>query len=170
VQVDADGAAIGVSGLYAVGEVAHTGVHGANRLASNSLLEAVVFGARVAEALKGVKAGALGMQDDGPAHPIPADDAAIFQQIRNLMQAQCAVLRHEKGLQSALAEIGPHRERMGHAGALARMAGLMVEAALAREESRGGHSRTDFPGSWPDRVWSIQHRDRTLRHEKPAAP
>jgi len=165
VAVDADGAAIGVSGLYAVGEVAHTGVHGANRLASNSLLEAVVFGARVADALRGVKAGAVEMQDDGPAHPTPADDAAIFQGIRNLMQAKCAVLRDADGLRSARADIMPHRERIGHAGALARIASLMVEAALWREESRGGHCRTDFPESWPDKVWSTVHRGRGLLSE-----
>ncbi len=162
VAVDQDGAAVGVPGLYAVGEVAHTGVHGANRLASNSLLEAVVFGARVAEALKGMKPGEVQMRDDGPAHPAPSDDAEVFQKIRQLMQAKCAVLRDAQGLQSALADIAPHRERMGHAGALARIASLMVEAALDREESRGGHSRTDFPESWPDRVWSTLHRGRGL--------
>lgn len=170
IAVDADGAALGVKGLYAVGEVAHTGVHGANRLASNSLLEAVVFGARVAEALKGVEAGTVHMQDDGPAQPAPADDAAIFQRIRHLMQAQCAVLRDAKGLQAALGEIAPCRERMGHAGALARIASLMVEAALSREESRGGHSRTDFPASWPDKVWSIQQRGSGLRVERLSGP
>ena len=166
IAVDADGAAIGVPGLYAVGEVAHTGVHGANRLASNSLLEAVVFGARVAGALKSVGTVKPVQEHDDGAQPEGTGDAvAIREVIRSTMQARCGVLRDAEGLQHARQAIAPLAQQGGSSGALATIARLMIEAALGREESRGGHSRLDFPSSWPERVWTIQHRGRVPHYQ-----
>lgn len=171
VAVDASGAAIGVSGLYAVGEVAHTGVHGANRLASNSLLEAVVFGARVADALKSVAVTVdVAVKDRGPCAASASDEAAVFQQIRNVMQQRCAVLRDAQGLNQARQQIEPLVSRSGPSGALAQIASLMIEAALKRDESRGGHCRTDFPAGWADKAWTIQHRGRALTYERVSVP
>jgi L-aspartate oxidase len=170
VQVDEDGAVMGVPGLYAVGEVAHTGVHGANRLASNSLLEAVVFGARVADALKRDWAapasnGIASPHYEGEAHPKTADEPERILQIRQLMQRHCGVLRKGAGLGQTLRLLVPLSEGSDSAASLAQIARLMVEAAMNREESRGGHSRTDFPGSWPGSVWTIQQRGQSLRHQ-----
>jgi L-aspartate oxidase len=170
VQVDENGAATGVPGLYAVGEVAHTGVHGANRLASNSLLEAVVFGARVADQLRR-ELSVLPIRemaspvDEGPAHPASNDESQRMQQVRTLMQQNCGVLRDAQGLQSALRVLTPLGEGSDRVASLAEIARLMAEAALDREESRGGHCRIDFPDAWPGPAWTIQQRGQSLRHQ-----
>lgn len=170
VQVDENGAVTGVPGLYAVGEVAHTGVHGANRLASNSLLEAVVFGARVADTLTRdfpahVIPELAGAVDEGPAHLASSDESQRILQVRTLMQQNCGVLRDAKGLQSALGALSPFGEGSDRVASLAGIARLMVEAAFKREESRGGHCRTDFPDPWPGSAWTIQQRGQGLRHQ-----
>jgi L-aspartate oxidase len=170
VQVDADGAVIGVPGLYAVGEVAHTGVHGANRLASNSLLEAVVFGSRVADALR--RDGFTGSgnkiaqpHDEGEAHPKAPGESEQILQIRRQMQRHCGVLRDSAGLETVFRALNPLSEGSDRVASLALIARLMVEAALDREESRGGHCRTDFPDSWLGSTWTIQQRGQSLRYQ-----
>ncbi|WP_019401155.1 L-aspartate oxidase [Chelatococcus sp. GW1] len=142
-------------GLWAVGEVAATGVHGANRLASNSLLEAVVFGARAAEAI------GHALHDTGPADgaiptlppgPPAASDPVAIAALRRTMQERVGVVRDGEGLAAALAEIGPMRTGADPVlAAMADCAFLIAAAALLREESRGGHYRADRPLAGPAR-------------------
>jgi L-aspartate oxidase len=172
VDVDENGRVRGLSGLYAVGEVAHTGVHGANRLASNSLLEAVVFGARVAQAIRidrapGIAPAQPQMVDQGPVRPSEPETAARILAIRRLMQGACGVLRKADALQAALTELEPPAKGEGPLASFAQVAHLMVQAALARQESRGGHSRTDFPEIWPEPLWSRMSRDKGFNFGSP---
>ncbi|CAN1501940.1 NadB Aspartate oxidase [Rhabdaerophilaceae bacterium] len=157
-KVDADGAAFGVSGLYAVGEVAHTGVHGANRLASNSLLEAVVFGARVADSLARslVKADDVTIHDEGITPISPSDDARQIAEIRAIMQRECGVVREPDGLRAAQLALAERIARNGasRAGQMAGLAHTMVHAATLRTESRGGHFRPDCPNLWAVARWT----------------
>jgi L-aspartate oxidase len=131
VVTDLDGAT-SLAGLYAAGECACTGVHGANRLASNSMLECLVFGRRAALA-------AL----DEPAAPgelpDPVDRAAeapVTPDLREALWEDAGLIRNGKGL--ARLTSSPHL-----------LASLVARSALAREESRGGHFRSDFPGENP---------------------
>lgn len=131
-----------LAGLSAVGECASTGAHGANRLASNSLLEAVVFAHRIAERLRGSDAGepAAGATAEPPP-PLP--DAARAE-LRATMQAHAGVVRERAGLTQALDRVDGLCDVHGQAGAL-MAARLILTAALDREESRGAHFRSDFP-------------------------
>ena len=140
IATDADGRT-SLAGLYAAGECASTGVHGANRLASNSLLEAAVFGARAGRAAA------------GEAQPAPArlvrlltpdlPDAAV-QTLRQAMSRDAGVIRSADGLLRLLAFIEELEARHGRTASLAA-ARLIVAGALARVESRGGHYRADAP-------------------------
>jgi L-aspartate oxidase len=142
-----------LEGLWAAGEVACTGAHGANRLASNSLLEAVVFAGRIAEEIAGLPA------QGGPVpHAVPRDGATIpidparERALRELMSAHVGVIRDVDGLKHALAEITRierDNARVPHLRNMATAALLVTAAALRRTESRGGHFRTDFPVSDP---------------------
>jgi L-aspartate oxidase len=130
-----------LSGLYAAGEAAATGAHGANRLASNSLLEAAVFGARAGRA-------AAAAPDPGTA-PLAADPApelpdATLQALRRAMSEGAGVVRDAAGLTRLIAEIGGLEAAHGRALPLIA-ARLVAEAALARRESRGAHFRADYP-------------------------
>jgi L-aspartate oxidase len=150
VYTDLDGAS-SLDGLWAVGEVASTGVHGANRLASNSLLEAVVFGARIADQLREKKItekhepGAPADRMDVPSKPAPAEAMAL---LRRAMAKGCALIRSEDSLIETLETISELNARedltSGLKSALVS-AELIAQGALAREESRGGHYRSDFP-------------------------
>jgi L-aspartate oxidase len=165
-----------VPGLFAAGETACTGVHGANRLASNSLLEGLVFGARAAEAMRqpsrpaalkpdrieapkteGQAAGRRGGGD-------PLDTMAL----RDLMWRTAGLLRTQEALQAAavrieqawesqrasLRESARQDPRQWQRLNLLTVARLMVRAAIRREESRGGHFRADFP-SRDDLHWKV---------------
>lgn len=145
-------------GLWACGEVASTGVHGANRLASNSLLEAIVFAARIADDVNGGMASS-----STSAIATGATDAASFAdtpamiELRRVMSRQVGVLRDADGLASALAYLRTiDRDRTApHVLRSMAVAGLLVaSAAWARHESRGGHARTDYPDANP----ALQHR------------
>jgi L-aspartate oxidase len=133
-----------VEGLWAVGECASTGAHGANRLASNSLLEAVVFAHRIAERLRDARPPApLAIE---PASPPPALPETARAELRGLMQTHVSVERNARGLAQALGRIDTLCEKHGRADALVA-ARLIVTAALARQESRGAHFRSDFPNA-----------------------
>ena len=140
VRTDARGAT-SLEGLYAAGECACTGVHGANRLASNSLLEAVVFGRR---------AGAAARDGTDPstapdlAQAMPDLPAEPLHRLRVAMSRDAGVIRDRAGLVRLLDEIDDMTARFGRT-APGVAAGLIAGAALARTESRGGHYRSDFP-------------------------
>jgi L-aspartate oxidase len=130
-----------VPGLWACGEVAATGLHGANRLASNSLIEAVVLARRLAEALRATPAppatGVLGVVD--PAVP----DAAPAP-IRGLMDAHLGVVREDRGLTLARDALLVRSEALGWTDE-SLLALIIAQAALDRRESRGAHCRLDHP-------------------------
>ena len=152
VLTDADGRTT-CDGLWACGETASTGAHGANRLASNSLLEAVAFAARVASDIgehlsQAERTVALPVAEtDAPAEP-DAKDVAL---LRRTMAADVGVVRDFAGLTRALAVIGDleARARTPRMWNMLAAARLVAAGALARTESRGGHYRSDFPEADP---------------------
>jgi L-aspartate oxidase len=139
-----------VEGLWACGEVASTGAHGANRLASNSLLEAVVFGARVAKDIASTsRPSRLMAVDDAPrvSGAAERDDAAV-RTLRHAMTQGAGVIRDEASLTTALGAIATLERNRAGDRRLANMltsAKLIATAALVRRESRGAHFRSDFP-------------------------
>ena len=129
--------------LYAAGEAACTGVHGANRLASNSLLEGVVFGARAGRAM--LEWAAAHRPISGVA-PAATGSALSADEIRSLAWEHCGIVRDAAGLQEACRRL----EDAGHThsaqpGNIRQVALLIARCALAREESRGAHFRCDYP-------------------------
>ncbi|MDB5650345.1 MAG: L-aspartate oxidase, partial [Hyphomicrobiales bacterium] len=149
-----------LGGLWAVGEVASTGVHGANRLASNSLLEAVVFAARIAEDLSERPEKEF---DIGPVESFlrsrvsiaqPSTQPHLEDKLRETIATYCGVERDEAGLKRALGILST-LEQEARDSLLRQMcvaALLVVASALVRRESRGGHFRTDFPVSDPEQA------------------
>ena len=161
-------------GLYAAGEAACTGVHGANRLASNSLLEGLVFGAAAAETMLAESPKRLPSslkQEARPRSLPPANEPeteAWIQQLRDLMWRDAGLLRDAEGLtraQSALTGMMRTLPRGGSRRAiearnLYTLADSMVEAALGRQESRGAHFRKDHPEKGPRARHSVLERGR----------
>jgi L-aspartate oxidase len=162
IRTDLDGRTT-LRGLYAAGEAACTGVHGANRLASNSLLEGLVFGARAAHAVLNDELPQVQV-DAPPCASLPLDageEEQVEGQIVSLqhsMWAHAGLLREEQGLREgghALAECqaglacfiqqGKQSRRLAEARALCGVARAILISALARTESRGAHFRNDFP-------------------------
>ena len=139
IAVDAMGRST-VEGLWACGEVSRTGLHGANRLASNSLMEAIVCASWVAEGVEGMSAGPRAMLRDDPMPPA-ADPSAV----RPILTQGLGVLRDRDGIARAIRSLYP-LARGPNAASDAALVGLMIAvAAIRREESRGGHFRSDFP-------------------------
>ena len=142
VATDLDGQT-SLPGLFAAGECAGTGVHGANRLASNSLLEAAVFGARAGRAAaREIPVGG----EPVSLQPLPDLPEAALQSLRKAMSRDAGVIRDAAGLTRLAGEIAGLEDRHGPCPTLIA-ARLIVTAALAREESRGGHFRADFPAA-----------------------
>jgi L-aspartate oxidase len=151
-----------LGGLYACGEVSRTGVHGANRLASNSLLEGLVFAERVArDMLETKKPGTPprkrewrvpALRDRGAAQ-VAADT------IRQIMWEHCGIDRSAKGLRLGLDKLTEVQFRLPEGATeeanMVETALLIADAALLRKESRGGHYRSDFPRA--KRKWTGRH-------------
>lgn len=150
IWTDADGRS-SVPGFWACGECTSTGAHGANRLASNSLLEAVVFSARIANALKQtISSVAPSDWSKGTIRDKEADtvgESEPMKLLRQTMSAHLGVLRDKKGMQDALRiiialEQNSYSQRFTNTVVTAKMIAI---CALNRLESRGGHARTDYP-------------------------
>jgi L-aspartate oxidase len=122
-----------VPGLYAAGECACTGVHGANRLASNSLLECLVFGRRAALAALDSPRDPLSR---GPVPPAARPSVGVDEELRRSLWENAGLIRDGAGL-----------ERLR--GSRHLLVSLVAESALARRESRGAHFRADFPHEDP---------------------
>jgi L-aspartate oxidase len=157
--------------LFAAGEVAATGVHGANRLASNSLLEGVVFGARAGRAMRGFMSGPVRVGTVPGEFLVPAGSVAAF---RELAWTECGIVRSGDGLRGAVTalerfaeqaagdELTPERSEARN---VHQVVELIARCALAREESRGAHFRTDFPLKRPEfQSHSVVRRDTTIRY------
>ncbi len=197
-QVIADASGTPLTGFFAAGEVSCVSVHGANRLGSNSLLEASVFGRRAGSAI------AQFIQDGAQLYPVSGDPASrnrqkikqqldqdgpelvdqIAQELKETMTQNCGIFRDKTKLEAALANIQQLKERLKTARVMDKsqryntdlLAGLetdhlvtfsevVVAGALARNESRGAHSRTDFPER-DDENW-LKH---TVAHKENAGP
>lgn len=139
-----------VPGLYATGEVACSGVHGANRLASNSLLEGLVFSRRIAEVLPGeLRPWSEPVPDERPA---TVADAAVRPALQAMMTARVGVIRTAAGLDAALRALDGFTDTTGVPGTaaweatnLVTISTALAAAATYREETRGSHWREDFP-------------------------
>jgi L-aspartate oxidase len=142
-----------VPGLWAVGEVAATGLHGANRLASNSLLEALVFGERAARDIAARPPGpAVAAAPAVAERRVVAEGWPSLDWLRRTMDAEVGVERDAAGLTRAICAFAPLVAGQGATAALrnaATTALLVATAALGREESRGGHFRSDHPATAP---------------------
>ena len=172
VWADMDGRTT-VRGLYAIGEVASTGVHGANRLASNSLTEALITGRRMGQLFECAAGGALGETGSAPA-PAPAHAASVGTGVdpseRDALAAEMSlnagVLRNREGLEHLLGRLeeaagapcGPLDLETLEATNLHSVSTLVASAAWLRTESRGCHRRSDFPETSPQWAQHVELR------------
>src|SRR5256885_8176068 len=157
VRTDLNGRAT-LPGLYAAAEAAATGVHGANRLASNSLLEGLVFGERAGKSMRHqLRPSRPAKAEERRAKysngPVDVGKEEIVREIEDLMWQDAGIVRTGKGLKHAIEQLEKLGPRLAHpqtrrayeAQNLHAVALLVARSALAREESRGAHYRTDFP-------------------------
>ena len=173
-----------IPGLWAVGECAHTGLHGANRLASNSLLEGLVFGHRAAVAVESVeKLKSCPVVPDWDVGQAGSPDEAVvitqnWDELRRLMWNYVGIVRSTKRLQRAARRIALLQEEIIEyywryfvtrdvleLRNIACVAQLIVECALSRKESRGLHFTIDYPETDPKEV-----RDTVVKRGVPARP
>jgi L-aspartate oxidase len=158
VRTDLEGRS-SLAGLYAAGETAATGVHGANRLPGNSLLEGLVYGARAGKAMREellqARKPASGQKKAASQNgPVDAGVEELIGQMQDIMWKDAGIVRTRVGLQEAIKvleglspRVAHPRTRRAHEAANLYLAGLLVaRSALAREESRGAHYRVDYPG------------------------
>ncbi|MGC7847737.1 L-aspartate oxidase [Desulforudis sp. 1088] len=146
-----------INGLYACGEVASAGIHGANRLASNSLLDGLVFGGRIARAVMSRKNETTLARPSFACRDLRDDETdyqALKSELQQIMQEYVGPLRSAEGLAKALAffdrwqflrhcrTAGPEALEVRN---MLEVGHLIAEAAMCRTESRGAHFRTDFP-------------------------
>ncbi|HEY0777504.1 MAG TPA: L-aspartate oxidase [Gemmatirosa sp.] len=165
-----------LDGLWAVGEVARTGVHGANRLASNSLLEGLVFAERVARDLLEAARPVRGpRRREGWEVPSLSDRGAAqvaADAVRTAMWEDAAIDRTERGLERCLARLAKIERRLGEGMTeernLVETARMIAEGAIRRRESRGGHYRSDFPGGAAGS--GPQYQFRAVRTARSASP
>ena len=148
-----------LAGLYAAGEVACTGVHGANRLASNSLLEGLVYGARAARTMREETKVSSSREKSHPekekpcANPTSKEAEEIIHKIQDLMWRDVGIVRSRETLQRAIDQLAQlnsslpkdHCRRAYEAGNIWQTGMLIAKSALARLESRGAHYRLDYP-------------------------
>jgi L-aspartate oxidase len=134
-----------LSGLYAIGEVASTGVHGANRLASNSLLECLVMAFSLAELLESVKS-IDECEFDQPQLPIALipDSQEVLDQVKTVMWESAGIVRDKDSMQDGVQRLANLQEQHPQSPAICT-ACLILQSALTRQESRGAHFRRDFP-------------------------
>ena len=167
VATDLDGAT-SLEGLYSAGEVAATGVHGANRLASNSLLEGLVFGARAAASMRQVQGNKrkTAVPSEGvqqvtapvmvPVHPTSTpcvDPSKVAERVRSILWEKVGIIRDQAGLAEAVHELAalslgnniPAEPRYYEAQNILTIGRLIAMCALTRKESRGAHYRADIP-------------------------
>jgi L-aspartate oxidase len=148
-----------LAGLYAAGEAASTGVHGANRFPSNSLLEALIYGARAGKAMReelkhARKAERKEKKAASQNGPVDAGMEELIGQIQEVMWKSVGIVRTRVGMLEGLKllegispRVAHPRTRRQHEAANLHLAGLLVtRSAMAREESRGAHYRIDYPG------------------------
>ena len=166
VRTDLDGRT-NLPRLFAAGEVAATGVHGANRLASNSLLEALVFGARAGRKMRewaGARVPETSVIPQPEFPDIPEDE------LRRLTSDKCGIVRSGEGLAAALEKLGsvplrpcqyPNRGLFELRG-MHEIVMLIAQCGLARKESRGAHYRTDYPEKRPE---FLKHSRVSRNHE-----
>jgi L-aspartate oxidase len=162
IRTDLDGRT-SVPGLYAAGEAAATGVHGANRLASNSLLEGLVYGARAGNAMREESRHKPAHGAEPPSHaekasngPLPLNEKAVeefIREAREVMWRDVGIVRIGSGLRRAIQQLEQLGARLTktatrrhfEARNIQQTGLLIARSALAREESRGAHYRNDFP-------------------------
>ena len=159
VETDLDGRT-SIASLFAAGEAACTGLHGANRLASNSLLEGLVFGARAADAMKSATfpAALQAVPADAFIQPLVHGSMPAATDVRDLMWRHAGLVRSRDGLSALVDQLvgwrsivsrartaSPGDRELRRVASLVTVGLLIARAALRREESRGGHFREDFP-------------------------
>jgi len=161
IAVDAWGRS-SLPGLWACGEVAATGVHGANRLASNSLLEGLVFAGRIAQDITGVNVVSASSREIEPSVFADAPTLAPerIARLRRVMDENVGVVRDREGLRAALDEID------AVACDRAIVSRMIAQAALARCETRGSHARRDYPAARAE----YEHRSFITPLDEPVLP
>ena len=179
VETDLEGRT-SIPGLFAAGEVACTRVHGANRLASNSLLEGLVFGARAGMAMaagdysprlqepvfrdvpSSASMDAPRQMNEAEVRALMWKSAGLFRDRESLLAAVNQLQAQEAMLEDALTQGRPLDHAEWRRASIVSVASLIAKAALRRQESRGGHFRTDFPAHddlhWKTHITDVMHR------------